>query len=212
MLLRAAAVAAAVATAATLGAGRTAHAIETKDVGLEPVPTGDDGGRQSLRVEIIPGREATDAVRVWNKTDRPLTVDLLATAAKKAGDGSVSLGGDAAPASWIDVEHGRITLPPKGERVIAITVRPPEALPALETTAAIMVQPVSDAAAPPAILQRVAVMTYLSASSLHAPPATGTRLPVWLIVIAVLLAVAAAALAGRRVLSLRVATAPVAAT
>lgn len=198
--------AAAVAIAAAMftAAGPVA-AIETKDLGLEPVRAGEQGGRQSLRVAITPGSKTKDAVRVWNKTDRPLTVELRATAAKTDADGSVALGGDAEAASWIDVADERLTLPPRGERVVRITVDAPDELPALETTAAILVQPVVDRGAPPAILQRVAVMTYLSSATLHAPPGAGTALPPWLIAVAVLLALAATALAARRVLSLRVA-------
>lgn len=152
----------AVAGVAWLGLPTAAAAIETATFGIEPAPVVVDGERrQSLHEEVPPGGSTTDAVRLWNKTGRPLTLSLKAVAAQRAADGSASLGGDPTPPGWVDVEQSRVTVPARGQRVVRFTIRAPRDLPEATSTFALLTEPVAERGEEPAVLQRLALMVYV---------------------------------------------------
>jgi len=152
----------AVAGVACLGLAVPAGAIETVVFGIEPWPTVVDGQRrQSLHEAVPPGGSKTDAVRLWNKTKRPVTLAVKAVAARREADGSVSLGGDPTPASWVEVEPSEVTVPAGGQRVVEFTIRAPRDLPETTSTFALLAEPVVGRDEQPAVLQRLALMAYV---------------------------------------------------
>lgn len=154
---------------AAMAAAGAASAIETASFGLEPAGSAD---RTALHPRVKPGAKAEDAVRIWNKTDKPLVVRLQVQGAAIAEGGQVSLGGNGGAAQWISLGQDRVELAPAASVDVPLVLRAPRNMPEGETTAAIVaeVEPVGGSSNV-AVVQRVALMVYASApagSSLRA--------------------------------------------
>jgi hypothetical protein len=146
-----------------IGAGvgaAPAGAIETASFGMAPAG---DHNRTALHEEVRPGRSVEDGVRIWNKTDEPVTVALAVQGAMIDSKGKVSLGGNEGAVSWVRLSTSRITLAPRGSAVVPVSVHAPRNLPRAEATAAVMAERVSAGAADVAVVQRVALMVYVKA-------------------------------------------------
>jgi hypothetical protein len=144
-----------VALASLAATTSAAHAIETSEFGVAP-----SGPRQHLNVDIHPGRTTTDSVRVWNKTDHPVTVHLSVVGASV--NGPVQLGGNGGAASWVRLSRDQLTLAPKATEVVSFSVHAPRELPAATSTAAVVAEPVVAGQGAVSVVQRVAVMAYFA--------------------------------------------------
>src|SRR5581483_5842358 len=133
--LAASAALAVVAMVAAAGLAAPAHAIETAEFGVAPTD-----GRQHLKEEVRPGRTTTDSVRVWNKTDHPVSVRLSVVGASLdgTGAGSVRLGGTGGAMSWVRISQPAIDLAPHAGQIVSFSVHAPRELPPGTSTAALV--------------------------------------------------------------------------
>lgn len=158
--LRAAAGAGVLALALALAPAAPAGAIESPAFRLEPVDR--DGPRSNLREALRPGATTEDAVMVTNKTSRPLALRLSVAPASVGRNGSVRLTGSEEVASWVRLDATEVTLAPRASRRVGFAVRAPRELPRAAMTMAIVAEPAPASGAPPAVVQRLAVMGYLA--------------------------------------------------
>lgn len=144
-----------------------ANAIETASFGLAPA-----GGRTrtALHEDVAPGGRSRDAVRVWNKTNEPLTLTVSVQRASLDADGKVELGGAGGAAAWVRVERTELSLGPRESVEVGVLVHAPRELPDGTSTAAIVVAPAASSSAESAVVQRVALMVYV-----QAPEGSGLR-------------------------------------
>lgn len=158
----------AAASLSVLSAG-PAHAIETRQFGIEPSPRVAGGAnRSSITAKAAAGSTHRDAIRVWNKGSRPVTLLISTAPATKEPDGSVRLGGPSAPLGWVGLESTKVTLAGKAAAVVPVSIRIPRS--AREDTAlALVVQPIAAAGAEPAVLERLAMMVYIQPDGVAAP-------------------------------------------
>lgn len=136
-----------------------AGAIETATFGLDVVEATPDG---RLHITTRAGRTATGSLRLFNKTDAPLSVKLTVSPATVHPDGRAELGGADTAVGWVDLPPQPVTLGPAESRTLEIEVRAPRKLPAGRAVVAIVAEPeVAPGAEAPAVLQRVAITTLL---------------------------------------------------
>ena len=134
-------------------------AIETSTYGLDVAGDSEDG---RLHLALRAGETTSGRARVWNKTDAPLVLALTIVPARVDGAGKVSLGGDGEGVDWVEVSPARVELAPGAERTVVVRVDAPRKLEADTLVVALQVEPAMSAAgAPPAVLQRLALTTYL---------------------------------------------------
>lgn len=171
-----------------------AHAIETASFGLAPA-----GGqaRTALHEDVRPGGRVDDAVRVWNKTDQPVTLAVSVQGASLGADGKVSLGGTGGASPWVRVGMRSVTVQPRGSVDVPVVVETPRNMPAGTSTAAVVVEPSNASTSDSAVVQRLALMVYV-----QAPSGSPLRaaLP-WIVWVAVALLAVAVGLVVRRSLS-----------
>lgn len=180
-MIRAAA-AAAVALLTLLWPPLHAAAIETTSFGIDRA----GGGR--LEIPVRAGERTTTRAEVWNKTDAPVTLELRVVAAQVDEGGAPKLGaGDSEAASWVRLRQTSVELAAQERQEVVIAVEPPNRLSAETKTFAVLAQLASEPGAPPAVLQRLALIGYLEPD----PDALEVRsIPVWLIVVAALVLIA----------------------
>jgi hypothetical protein len=147
---------AALVLAAVAAMAVPAGAIETATFGIDVIERDTDG---RLRIAIAAGETTSGQLRVWSKHDEPLVLRLSVMPAEVADDGTSSLGGDPEPTGWVDVPV-LVELAPGQERRVTVTVSSPRELSADTKTVAVLAQAEVDGEAP-AVLQRLAVTTYL---------------------------------------------------
>jgi hypothetical protein len=141
------------------GAGAPVGAIETATFGLD---VADDTADGRLHVAVRAGEATSGRARVWNKTDAPITLALTVVPAQMDADGKVSLGGEGESVSWVDLEPRRVELAARAERTIDVRVRAPRKIDGDTQVVAIQVEPaLSPTGATPAVVQRLALTTYL---------------------------------------------------
>lgn len=139
-------------------AAAPAASIETATFGIDIVER-DAEGEGRLRVPIEAGKTTNGELRVWSKHDEPLTLRLSVMPARVAEDGTASLGGDPEPAGWVDVPS-RVELGAGEEQRVTVAVSAPRQLTAATKTVAVVAEAEAKGDAP-AVLQRLAVTTYL---------------------------------------------------
>lgn len=165
----AAALAGVAATLIVVVTGGPAHAIETRQFGLEPSPRVADGAnRSSITVKSAAGATHRDAIRIWNKGSRPVTLVISTTPATKERDGSVRLGGPSEPLGWVSLDSTTVELAGKASAVVPVSVRIPRSARA-DTALALLVQPLAAPGAEPAVLERLAMMVYIQPHGVAAP-------------------------------------------
>ncbi len=136
-----------------------AAAIETTTFGLDVVTPSTDG---RLHIATRAGETSTGRLRLFNKTDAPLAITLSVSPATVAADGQASLGGDAEPVSWIELPDSPVTVAPGATRILDVRVNAPDRLSPERRAVAIVAEPaLSPAGEAPAVLQRVAMTTFL---------------------------------------------------
>jgi hypothetical protein len=141
------------------GGGAPAGAIETQSFGLDVAERTEDG---RLHLELRAGETTTGRVKVWNKTEAPLTLSLRVVPAELGADGRVSLGGDGAGVDWVSLEPDEVRLDGGQERTVEVRASAPRKIDDEVQVVAIQVEPATVAGeAPPAVLQRLALTTYL---------------------------------------------------
>lgn len=144
-----------------VGAAGPASAIETASFGLGPAGS---ANRTALHPEVKPGARIDDAVRLWNKTDKPVVVRLQVQGAALDAGGQVSLGGNGGAAQWISLGQDRVELAPHASVDVPVVLRAPRNMPEGETTAAIVAEAEpAGGSSNVAVVQRVALMVYASA-------------------------------------------------
>lgn len=156
--MRRLAAAAALVAVLVLAPATPSGAIETGEFGIEPVASG--GPRQSFQEKIRPGRSTKDAVRVFNKSSRPLTIRLWAEQASIEPDGQVRLDGVSGTARWLRLSLGTVELAPKSERLVPFEVRAPREIGRHTAHMALVAEPVAQEREQVAVLQRLAVLVY----------------------------------------------------
>ncbi len=135
-----------------------AGAIETETFGIDVVENRSEG---RLRIRLEAGKTTAGELRVWNKHDGPLVLRLSVTPASVDDDGTASLGGDPEPVRWVSVPT-RVELAAGEERRVTVRVAAPRQLSAEPKTVAVLAQAEPAAGGDePAVLQRLAVTTYL---------------------------------------------------
>ena len=141
---------------------------------MEPQPS---TSRTSFRIEVRPGEETTDMLRVWNKTDEPLTLTASATSATVDAKGKVALGGASGVASWFSFEPEQVQLPPRGSSVVRFSVNPPRTLDGRDLAAAVTVEPMQSEGSGVAVVQRLATMVYVKTVAGTASGGFGWKVP-----------------------------------
>lgn len=132
-------------------------ALETTSYGLDVVETTEDG---RLRIAIAAGRTTSGRLRVWNKEQRPLTLRFSVVPATVDPSGAASLGGDDEPVGWVEVPD-EVRLAPGGRTEVLVRVDAPRRLDGETRTVAVVAEPALVGDEPPAVVQRLAVTTYL---------------------------------------------------
>lgn len=144
---------------AFVGGGAPAGAIETTSYGLDVAERSDDG---RLHLTLRAGESTTGRLRVWNKEQAPITLQLRVAPAQMDDDGTVSLGGDGDGVEWVELEPTRVELAAGTERIVEVRVEAPRKLEDDIKVVAIQVEPTVDAGGTqPAVVQRLALTTYL---------------------------------------------------
>jgi hypothetical protein len=139
-----------------------ASAIETATFGL--TAAGAKESASALHTAIPSGTESQIEVDVWNRTAAPLTLDLRAVPAVVDTAGSASLGGNDGAAQWASFPQGshRPTIAAKSRTRVALSIAVPKNARHGRHTFAVLAEPVlGPGEAPPAVLQRLAVMAYV---------------------------------------------------
>jgi hypothetical protein len=147
---------------ATWWPAQSASAIETSSFGLGPAGP---SSRTALHEDVRPGHHTDDAVRVWNKTDKPVVVNLAVQGATIDKAGQVSLGGNAGAARWVRLSTAKVTLAPHASVEVPVAFEGPRTMPSGTSTAAIVAEAESGpgGSSSVAVLQRVALMVYAKA-------------------------------------------------
>jgi len=143
-------------------AAAPAHALETRTFGLEPGRDARvEAGTERLVVRPDLGGEATTTIRLRNRTDKAVTLQLSAEAAKVNDDGSAELGGDGRAARWISFSDDRIELAAGAATTVEVQVRLPRRAGSAERTAAVVAQPMAAPGSTPAVVERLALVVYV---------------------------------------------------
>lgn len=175
-----------------------AGAIETTTFGIEPLDRDVSQGA-GVPVDLRAGETTEVALRVWNKTDADLTLQLRAAAATLDPSGTPRLGGDAAPTGWIQLSEPLVTLGPGERRVVGVDVDAPDRLDPAEQTAAVVARPQVAGSEAPAVLQEVGLVFRMRPAD-GAPlvaPEGGASAPAWLLGLAGIFVAAGLAVLGR---------------
>ena len=180
--------------------GAPVGAIETTTFGLDVAEPSKDG---RLHLEVKAGRSTSGQVRVWNKSDAPLALAVTVVSAEIDDAGKVSLGGDGKGVGWVSVEPERVELAPGQERLVEVRATAPRKIDDEVLAVAVQVEPAAIAGGEqPAVVQRLALTTYLEpdGDSLIASlgPFPWIALAVLVLVAAVALRAAAASRKRRR--------------
>ena len=134
-------------------------AIETATFGLDVVERSDDS---RLHVPVRAGETTTGRLRVWNKSQAPLTLQVGVVPAQVDEAGTVSLGGDGEGVGWVSVDPDRVELAPAAEQVVTVRVEAPRKISGHDLVVAVQVEPaIVEGAAQPAVVERLALTTYL---------------------------------------------------
>lgn len=174
-----------VTAALLLAVPQPVQAIETEVFGIEPARRDADAGT-GVPVDLRAGEATEVALRIWNKTDGPLALELRAAPATLDAAGTPRLGGDPEPAGWIAVRDAVVTLGPGERRVVTVDVEAPRRLEPTERTAAVVARPQVDGDTPPAVLQEVGLVFRMEPAD-GAPlvaPDRGAGVPTWLLGVA----------------------------
>lgn len=180
-----------------LTAPTPAGAIETEAFGIEPVERESDGA--GVSVDLRAGDTTEVALRVWNKTEGPLALEMRAAPAGLDAAGTPRLGGDPEPAGWIEFRDEVVTLGPGERRLVTVAVAAPDRIEATERTAAVVARPRVNGETPPAVLQEVGLvfrMQPAAGAPLVAPDGGGAA-PTWLVGLAGALVAAGVGVVGR---------------
>ena len=135
-----------------------AVAIETTQFGIDVAEESDDG---RLHIAIKAGAASTGTVRVWNKTSEAIRLQLSIVAATVDENGSARLGGDDEAVSWAKVDPDEVELGPNADATVTVEVDAPRRLDGDTKTIAVLAEPAAVDGKPPAVLQRLAITTYL---------------------------------------------------
>jgi hypothetical protein len=143
-----------------LGTGSSrARAIETEEFGIDVVAGTPD---RRLHIPIKAGQTSKAELRVWNKGQSPLRLEITAVPARVDAGGSVALGGDDEAAKWVKVDPSSVELPAGVEQRIDVRVAAPRRISGKTRTIAVLASPAqTPSLAAPGVLQRLAVTTYL---------------------------------------------------
>jgi len=137
--------------------GAPSSAIETETFGLDVAARTEDA---RLHIPLAAGKTTSGEILVWNKQDTPLRLLLSVSPAAVNSAGTVSLGGnDLTSVEWVEVPES-VDLGPKERRTVEVEVRAPRKLDARVRTVAIVAEP-DAGGAQPAVVQRLALTTYL---------------------------------------------------
>ena len=180
----------AVVVGVALWAAAPAQAIETKTFGMEPNPS---DTRTSYRIEVRPGATTTEELRVWNKTDAALTLELSAISASVDAAGKVALGGASGVGSWFSFDPEQVQLAPKASEVVRFSVSPPRSLDGSDVAAAVTVEPVATEGGGVAVVQRLATMVYIDTIAGTASGGIDWKIPALIVLSVVSIAGAVAA-------------------
>ncbi|HYZ92050.1 MAG TPA: hypothetical protein VFA34_06605 [Actinomycetota bacterium] len=104
-----------------------AGAIENETFGLLPHPHNVEN--QERRTFVIPlerGALFEDSIRVYNRTDQPLSLIVYAADAETGVDGTVSVGFRGSQpkgiGAWVDLSKDSMTLPPAGDTLVRFRI------------------------------------------------------------------------------------------
>jgi len=139
--------------------GTPTGAIETATFGLDVAEESEDG---RLHISVAAGTTARRDVLLWNKRPEPLRLRLSVAPAVVDGTGRAALGGtDIEPVEWVEVPE-TVDLRPEERRRVTIEVRAPRKIDAATRSVAIVAEPVAaEGSQPPAVVERLALTTYL---------------------------------------------------
>lgn len=169
-----------------------AGAIETADFGMAPASREEAGG--ALRLEVPAGGGETErALRVWNKTKRPLVVQLQLVAAERGPDGTAVLGGDSPSIGWVTLSPPSVSIPARGESRVTVRIAVPADIGPGTHTFAVVAEPEPPAGQPaPAVVSRLAVAGYLEIGETAPPSNKVGAVPVVLALVALGVAISLA--------------------
>jgi hypothetical protein len=147
-----------VVVGALLGSAPT-RAIETATFGLDVAERSADA---RLHIDVAAGKETAGRILLWNKQATPMRLRLSVSPATVDAAGKAALGGDdSAAVGWIHFADEEVELRAEERREVEVTVRAPRKLEGRTRTVAIIAEPVSAAGDEPAVLERLALTTYL---------------------------------------------------
>jgi hypothetical protein len=112
---------------AFVGIAHPVVAAENDTFGVGPEPERVDGmARATFKIPLEPGAEFEDAIRVYNRTDQQLVLNLYPADAEAGVDGTISVGlrgsHPKGVGAWIKLARSTLTLPPRGETVVEFRV------------------------------------------------------------------------------------------
>jgi hypothetical protein len=151
----------AITAACWIALATPASAIETATFGIT---AGGQANASAVHATMHAGSTEPITVEVWNRTAAQLTLDVRAVPATVDSAGSASLGGKDEAAGWASFAKGaqRPILRPKARTRITVSVDVPKHASHGRHTFAVLAEPVQNPGeAPPAVLQRLAVMAYV---------------------------------------------------
>ncbi len=162
----------------------SAPAIETADFGMAPASRAEAGG--ALRIKVAAGSgESEKTLRVWNKTKRPLELQLQIASATRGANGTAELGGDSPSVRWVALSATSVPIPARGDRQVNVRIAVPEEAGPGHHTFAVVAEPAPPAGQPPpAVVARLAVAGFLDIGNEPPPPASLALVPVMAAVVA----------------------------
>lgn len=139
--------------------GAPTGAIETATFGLDVAEASEDA---RLHIPIAAGETSRRDILVWNKQPTPLRLRLSIAPAVVDKAGKATLGGDdSAPVDWVDVPQ-TVGLAPQERRRVTVEVRAPRKIEPRTRSVAVIAEPAAaEGADAPAVLQRLALTTFL---------------------------------------------------
>ena len=146
------------AVLAVMAGAAPAAALETTTFGLDVAEPSEDG---RLTIAVRAGATTTGRLRVWNKQTTAVTLRLTVAPASVDAAGGASLGGDVEPTRWVSVEPTEVRLAAGERREVTVRVEAPRRLERGRKVVAVVAEPALVGDQPPAVLQRLAVTTFL---------------------------------------------------
>lgn len=183
-----------------LAVAAPAGAIETQHFGVEPYPLFEGNEvRRSFELSLEPGGSHTERVRVWNKRRKPVEIRLYG-AGVQVTDGQYQVASfenrSSGIGEWVVLDRSTIRLGPGEDAVVSFTVHVPPVMNGGEGITALVAE--SDTGVSSGGVDVVARLAMLVHVDQDGGGLWGVSWWIWLAVVLLVFALAAAVAANRR--------------